>query len=136
MPRKKNQALDDGELSQQAGSAQPGVHTIASTGAEASFLALREAVGEITANISRLIDEKLGPLSELIKTHREELDSHEKRISEAEQRISALEDITYPVDGKLKMLEKMVSEFSERADDLENRGQRKNICIIGFPEEA
>ena len=93
-------------------------------------------MGEITADISRVIDEKLGPLSELLKIHREELDSHEKRITEAEQRISALEDVTDPVDGKLKALQKLVCELSERSDDLENRGRRKNICIIGLPEEA
>lgn len=110
MPRKKNQALDDGELGQQAGSAHAGANTIADTGAEASLLALREAVGEITANISRVIDEKLGPMSELLRIHREELDSHEKRITEAEQRISALEDTTDPVSGKLNALEKMVRE--------------------------
>lgn len=59
-------------------------------------------MGEITANISKVIDDKLGPLSEL--------DSHEKHITEARQRISALEDATGLVDGKLKALEKMVSE--------------------------
>ena len=58
---------------------------------------------------------KLGPLSELLKIHREELNSYEKRITEAEQRNSALEDTT---------------------DDLENRGRRKNTCIVGLPEEA
>ena len=98
MPRKKNQALEDGELGQQAGSAHAG----ANTGADSSLLALRKAVGEITANISRAIDEKLGPLSEILRIHREKLDSHEKRITEAEQRISALEDTIEPEGGKLK----------------------------------
>jgi len=136
MPRKKNQAPDDAEHNQQAGEGHVGASIIADTGAEASLRALREAVGEITANISKVIDEKLGPLSELLKIHREELDSHETRITEAEQRISALEDVTDPVDGKLKALEKLVCELSERSDDLENRGRRKNIRIVGLPEEA
>ena len=78
MPRKKNQALDDGELGQQAGSADAGANTIADTGAEASLLALREAVGEITANISRVIDEKPGPLLELLRIHREKTESVRK----------------------------------------------------------
>ncbi|KAE8281769.1 hypothetical protein D5F01_LYC19152 [Larimichthys crocea] len=125
MPRKKNQT-DDAEHTQQAGGAHAG----------ASLLALREAVTEITANISKVIDEKLSPLSELFKIHREELDRHDKRITEAEQRISALEDATDLVDGKIEALEKMVCELSERADDLENRGRRKNIRIVGLPEEA
>lgn len=136
MPHKKNQAVDDAEHSQQAGGAHTGASTIADTEADASLLTLCEAVGEITANISRVIDEKLSPLSELLKIHREELDSHDKRITKAEQRISALEDVTDPVDGKMKALEKMVCELSERADNLENRGRRKNIRIVGLPEEA
>lgn len=47
-----------------------------------------------------------------------------------------MEDAIDPVDGKIKALEKMVCELSERADDLENRGRRKNIRIVGLPEEA
>ena len=108
MPRKKNQAPHDAEHSQQAEVVHAGASIIADNGAEASLRALREAVGEITANISKVIDEKLDPLSELLKIHREELDSHETRITEAEQRISALEDVTDPVDRKLKALEKLV----------------------------
>lgn len=91
---------------------------------------------EITANISRVIGEKLSPLSELLKIHREELDRHDKRITEAEQRISALEDTTDPVEWKMEVLEKLVGELNKRADDLENRGLRKNIRIVGLPEEA
>ncbi|CAK6981176.1 hypothetical protein D5F01_LYC19152 [Scomber scombrus] len=128
MPRKKNQAADNSEPGQTDG-AQAGVSTVADTGTDASLLALREAVDDITANISRVIDEKLGPLSELLKTQREELDSHGKRLTEVEERISALEDTTDPVGGKMKELEKMVSELSERADDLENRGRRKNRAL-------
>ncbi|KAG7475391.1 hypothetical protein JOB18_030569 [Solea senegalensis] len=107
MPRKKNQAPDDVEHNQRASEAQAGASIIADTTAETSLRALREAVGEITANISKVIDNKLGPLSELLKIHREELDSHGKRITEAEQRISALEDAADPVDRKLEALEKM-----------------------------
>lgn len=135
MPRKKNQAVDNSEPDQTDG-ARSGASTAADTGTDASLLALREAVHDITANISRVIDEKLGPLSELLKLQREELDSHGKRLTEAEERISALEDTTDPVGGKIKELEKMVSELSERADDLENRGRRKNIRIVGLPEGA
>lgn len=36
----------------------------------------------------------------------------------------------------MKAEEKVVDELSERADDLENRGWRKNIRIVGLPEEV
>ena len=96
--------------------------------------ALREVVSEITANISKIIDDKLSPLSYLLQTHREELDTHEKRITEAEGGICALEDTVEPVEGKMRALEKQVHDLTEHIDDLENRGRRKNIHIVGFPE--
>lgn len=76
------------------------------------------------------------PLAQLLQVQCEELDSHEKRISEAETRISALEDTVEPAEGKLRALEKQVRNMSEHIDDLENRGRRKNIRIDGLPEEV
>lgn len=66
--------------------------------------------------------------------HRAELDGHEKRITEVETRISAMEDVVTPIEAKLQSLEKLVHDMGERAEDLENRGRRKNICIVGLPE--
>lgn len=71
MPRKKSKAVDDvdSEHSQQTDDAHAGASTVADTGADASLLTLHEDVSEITANISRVIDKKLSPLSELLKIH-------------------------------------------------------------------
>lgn len=96
--------------------------------------AQREMITEITANISKIIDEKLSPLSHLLQAHREELDSHGERITEVEGRVSALEDSLGPMDSKMKALEQQVADLSEHVDDLENRGRRKNIRIVGLPE--
>lgn len=96
--------------------------------------ALRAAISEITSNITKVMDEKLGPLAQLIQVHREELDGHARRLTEAEGRISAMEDAIDPVESRLGMLEKLLAELSERAEDLENRGRRKNIRIVGLPE--
>lgn len=98
--------------------------------------AQREMISEITANISKIIDDKLSPLSHLLQVHREELDNHGERITEVEGRVSALEDIVNPVESKVKALEQQVMDLNERIDDLENRGRRKNIRIIGLPEGA
>lgn len=53
-------------------------------------LAQREMIFKSTANISKIIDDKLSPLSHLLQAHREELDSHAGRITEVEGRVSAL----------------------------------------------
>lgn len=72
---------------------------ITNTGTETTLRAFHEAVGEVTTNISKVIDDNLRPLSELLRIHREELDSHEKRITETEHRISVLEEAA---DGKIE----------------------------------
>lgn len=97
---------------------------------------LRQIITEITENISKLIDEKLSPLSQFQQQQNENLDDHEKRIAETENRISAVEDAASPVEGKLDTLERWVRELTDHLDDLENRGRRKNIRIIGLPENA
>ncbi|KAI2647148.1 Stonustoxin subunit alpha [Labeo rohita] len=104
----------------------------ANTGSPASSLS--DAVAEITANISKIIEEKMDPISQLLQMQRSELDEHKKRITETETRISAVEDVVTPIKAKIQSLEKLVHELGERADDLENRGRRKNICIVGLPE--
>lgn len=78
----------------------------------------------------------LGHCRSCCKCNVKELNSHEKRISEAETRISALEDTVGPAEGKLRAWGKQVRDMSEHIDDLENRGRRKNIRIVGLPEEV
>lgn len=85
MPRKKNQAADDTDHSLQASSDHAGASTVADTSAGAGLLAFREVVVEITANISTIIDEKLSPLSELLRIHREELERHNERLRRTPQ---------------------------------------------------
>lgn len=141
MNHRKNNASS--KISQQTNEASAKANSEANTGtgAEATNVssfepALQAAISEIPANISKVIEEKLGPLSHLPQVHREELDIHEKRISEAETRISAMDYAMDPVENKLGALEKLVADLSERADDLENRGRRKNIRIVWLPEGA
>lgn len=45
-----------------------------------------------------------------------------------------MEDVVTPIKAKLQSLEKLVHDMSERAEDLENRGRRKNMRIVGLPE--
>lgn len=98
--------------------------------------ALREVVHDVTANVTKAMDEKLAPVLELLKKHGDTLDSHEKRLTETEQRIGALEDATDPVKTKVEFLEKTVNFLSERVDEMENRGRRRNIRIVGIPEDV
>uniref|UniRef100_A0A3B4WX50 L1 transposable element RRM domain-containing protein n=1 Tax=Seriola lalandi dorsalis TaxID=1841481 RepID=A0A3B4WX50_SERLL len=67
--------------------------------------AFRQTIQEITANITRVIDEKLGPLSQTVQ-------------------------------ARVRGLENQIQRMAELIDDLENRGRRKNLRVIGLPEDV
>lgn len=67
---------------------------------------------------------------------RQDLQNLRERVKETETRISQLEDGSAPIPGKMALLEKAAGQWSQRADDLENRLRRNNIRILGLPERA
>ncbi|CAL9698818.1 unnamed protein product [Knipowitschia caucasica] len=73
---------------------------------------------------------------ELLKKHGGTLNDHETRLAETELRIGALEDAADPIQTKIGDLEKTVDFLVERVDELENRGRRMNIRILGVPEDV
>lgn len=97
---------------------------------------LQEMIRAVTANLTKVFEDKLEPISQFLQSQQEQLQSHEARITETETRISAIEDASKPMELKLKSLERRVAELTERADDLENRGRRKNIRVLNLPERA
>lgn len=97
--------------------------------------AFRQAIREITANITMVIDEKLGPLSQMIQAHAQQLKKIEERTTEAENRIAAAEHTCESVDTRVQVLENQIQSMAEHIDDLENRGRRKNVRVMGLPED-
>lgn len=98
--------------------------------------AFRQTIREITANITKVIDEKLGPLSQTIQAHARQLKEIEERTTEAENRIAAAEHASETVETRTQALESQIQSMAEHIDDLENRGRRKNIRVIGLPEDV
>lgn len=86
------------------------------------------------ANITKVIDEKLGPLSQMILVHAEQLKKIVEQTAEAENRIAAAEHACEDVDTRVHELEKQTRSMAEYINDLGNRGRRKNIRIVGLPE--
>lgn len=86
--------------------------------------AFRQTIQEITANLTRVTDEKLGPLSQI-----------EERTAEAENRIAAAVHTSETVKTRVSELKKQIQSMAEHIDDLENRSRRKNVWIIGLPED-
>lgn len=96
--------------------------------------ALRQAIQEITDNISKVIDEKLSPLSQTLQAHALQLQNFGKREDKAEERTSGVEEASVQASQRIEALEKEMQSMAEHIDDLENRGRRKNIRVIGLPE--
>ncbi|KAL1262399.1 hypothetical protein QQF64_007664 [Cirrhinus molitorella] len=98
--------------------------------------AMAKAFQHMTETISKTIDAKLDPLAELVHIQSEQLENCKTRLDEAERRIASSEDLTERLQARVLKLESQVTSLTEHVDDLENRGRRKNIRIIGLPEGA
>ncbi|KAI4895176.1 hypothetical protein NFI96_005326 [Prochilodus magdalenae] len=66
----------------------------------------------------------------------EKVASNESRLTEAENRISAGENSSVAHSNQLNLHDKRLAQLQAKIDDLENRGRRKNIKIVGLPERA
>ena len=134
MPPKTNRKSCKTDTSD--GSSQTSVDEQLAPEGNASTLdpALRQAIQEITANISKVIDEKLCLLSQMLQSHAQELKNLEKRTCEAETRITEVETGGDRAHLRIQALEQQVRSMSEHTDELENGGRRKNIRIISLPE--
>lgn len=93
-----------------------------------------QALDRITANLTKVIDSKISTVLEAIKEQTSQLQTVATRVGEAEKRIADVEATATSSEAKLTRLEKQVNDMREHIDDLENRGRRCNIRIVGVPE--
>lgn len=102
-------------------------------------------LSEIKANGSRLdgITDQLEGIAGSVSTLQnsftaltERIEGIETRLTEAEGRISSAEDSAAVSEGRLSNLLTKVEQLQSKVDDLENRGRRKNLRIVGLPEGA
>lgn len=119
------------------GSADEPEQSQADAGSEAELSpALAKALQIMTEKISNAIDEKFGLLAETVNNHTQQLESVNGRLDEAERRIMVVEASSEDAQSRACTLEKQVATLTEHIDDLENRGRRKNIRILGLREEV
>ncbi len=57
-------------------------------------------------------------------------------MDEAEHRISTLEDNLKSTQRALHRAEKVIKSLEAKTDDLENKGRRKNLVLLGLPEQV
>ncbi|KAJ0062222.1 hypothetical protein NL108_018606 [Boleophthalmus pectinirostris] len=80
---------------------------------------------------SEVLDIKNG----LAKTNTE-LKEHQTRLDSTEQRISDLEDTLNATKRELHRAQNIIKTLEAKSDDLENRGRRKNLVLMGLPEQS
>lgn len=65
-----------------------------------------------------------------------DVSSNTQRIDEAEARISTVEDQLHRAQTDLTSAAKRIAYLESKTDDLENRGRRKNLRLLGLREGA
>uniref|UniRef100_H3A5G0 L1 transposable element RRM domain-containing protein n=1 Tax=Latimeria chalumnae TaxID=7897 RepID=H3A5G0_LATCH len=55
-------------------------------------------------------------------------------VASAEQQVSNVEDAQQGLSCEVTELRKQILDLRSKVDDQENRAQRNNICLVGFPE--
>lgn len=98
---------------------------------EASFA---HALDRVTDNLTKVIDSKISTVLEAIKKQTSQLQAIATRMNEAEKWIANVEDTATLSEAKLAQLEKQIHEMLEHKDELDNRGRRCNVRIVGLPE--
>ncbi|KAK7939089.1 hypothetical protein WMY93_002415 [Mugilogobius chulae] len=87
-------------------------------------------VDRVTANISKMLDDKLSPLNELS----EKFDAVMERMDTVEQRVSDLEDAATTSEQRISSLEAQLGKAVERLEAFENQDRRQNVRIVGLKE--
>ncbi len=98
-----------------------------------------DSTSSILSAIQSLRDDMTKQSSDMLEAisgFKTELMSHSKRIGEAEDRISQTEEDVTRLWQKAKKLEQTVETLTNKIQDLEDRGRRSNLRMVGLPEKA
>ena len=82
-------------------------------------------------NVSMEVTTMKGALSQINKA----LNKQHQHLDAAEQRVSDLEDTLQTTNRDLHRAQRLIKTLEAKTDDLENRGRRKNVVLLGLPEQ-
>ncbi|XP_072412079.1 uncharacterized protein [Chiloscyllium punctatum] len=100
-------------------------------------ITLQDLVNQLSKSremLGKQIKEKLAPVYLMLQKHKQQLGDLEKRTDEVEHRVTVVEADASSFKDEIQTLKTQVPNLRDQVDDLENRGRRKNIRIIGLPE--
>lgn len=87
----------------------------------------------MTTKLMAAINDKLDPLAKTVLSHTTELKKANDRLDEAEARVLQLETASELQTNHIVAMERKIEFLLDHIDDIENRGQWKNICIFNLP---
>lgn len=90
-------------------------------------------------NVEKRLTEMNGSVAAVQKSlaeFREDIADNAKRLTEAEDRIGSAEDDLESTKTQLNDALKRIVRLETKTEDLENRGRRKNLRLVGLPESA
>lgn len=90
------------------------------------------AICSLRADFSKQTTDML----DAIKSIKSDLVDHSKRMGEAEERIAQTEDDVTSLQHKVKELEGITLSLRNKVQDLEDRGRRSNLRLVGLPEKT
>ncbi|MEQ2172033.1 hypothetical protein GOODEAATRI_016831 [Goodea atripinnis] len=96
--------------------------------------AVREVIREVTAKPTKVIKDKLGPVSLLLQAQRRQLEDHGARIKEVEARHSAMEDgmtwLPELLNIKTKMRRLKMERVHRTTSQVPSSGQRSSPALV------
>lgn len=90
-------------------------------------------------NVEKRITEMNGSVAAMQRSFADlkaDIIANDKRLTEAEDRIGTAEDDIERVKLQLTDAVKRIAYLESKTEDLENRGRRKNLRLVGLPESA
>lgn len=89
---------------------------------------LEEGITEMSKSVSAV--------QESLVNLKQDISANATRLTEAEDRIGATEDCLEGMKTELAAASKRIACLELKTEDLENRGRRKNLRLVGLPEGA
>lgn len=104
----------------------------------ASFMepSIVQALDNLSDNLTKAIDTKISTVLDAIKEQTSQIQAVATRIEEAERRLLDAEESAIASEARIASLEKQVRDMLEHVDDLDNRGRRCNVRVVGLPEDS
>lgn len=84
----------------------------------------------------RSLDTRFDALEKRMDTMNNKIQSHDRRLDAAETRISDTEDGASKALQRLERVEHILKDVAIKNEDLEARGRRNNIRLLGVPEST